>query len=584
MSSQQSHLFTSLAFAAGLCSSALLFSVFSSQQSQPSLKQCSNSSISKPSTSPILAIGSANADIFVVCDGKLPKSGETTGGSLKLVGPGGKGSNQAAAACKAAKDSHHVHLITSMGQDEHAEMFRSAYQSLSMPTTILTHPDATGTIDPTGQAYILLETASRDNSIIVCPGANMKFPSNYHLYPQMYNHDGELQCNAAQFEASNHQQQKIQQNSTTFSKCILDHIGQENRSALLNARVVLMQREIPDSVNLLFAFVSQHVNQFYNFKTKSCTCCSPSSSTTNSGIQQQSSMKKDHKTPRITVMLDVGGIGDTIDLNILPYIDVLSFNETEMGRVYQQAFSYLPSHIKNSKENDLLQLYHVLDEHSGAIHMPLLSSSSNISQLKQNNQENGSTNPNAAISLLQDYSIFSPRASSNTTIQPDQIATAYIDYSKITQKKQIPFDMSFVLHATHAITAMCTSQLPESTLPLFADKAPLKLLVTLGTKGSLLLTSDEILHYQAPMKLLESEIVDSTGCGDAYRGSFATAYYEQLVSQNTENNENGVDFAAIMRFATAAATVCLGKMGTLPAMGTRVQVEALLPRVPMMSE
>ena len=56
---------------------------------------------------------------------KIPKRGETVLGNNHLVGPGGKGSNQAIAA---AKLDGKVNFITKVGKDSYADMAFSLYK------------------------------------------------------------------------------------------------------------------------------------------------------------------------------------------------------------------------------------------------------------------------------------------------------------------------------------------------------------------------------------------------------------------------------------------------------------------------
>ena len=56
---------------------------------------------------------------------KIPVKGETILGNNHIVGPGGKGSNQAIAA---ARLNGNVHFITKVGNDNHADMAFSLYK------------------------------------------------------------------------------------------------------------------------------------------------------------------------------------------------------------------------------------------------------------------------------------------------------------------------------------------------------------------------------------------------------------------------------------------------------------------------
>ena len=55
----------------------------------------------------------------------IPVKGQTVLGKNHIVGPGGKGSNQAIAAARLKGD---VHFITKIGQDSHADMALKLYK------------------------------------------------------------------------------------------------------------------------------------------------------------------------------------------------------------------------------------------------------------------------------------------------------------------------------------------------------------------------------------------------------------------------------------------------------------------------
>lgn len=463
----------------------------------------------------ILVVGSANADIFITADPSLPQVGETVGGALTKVGPGGKGSNQAAASHLGSEHLDNVQLITAIGQDEHAKMFLRAYEEIQLTAT----PFQSTT--PTGQAYILLEKKSSNNSIIVCPGANMVFPQ-----PLQLNNPSEI-----------------------TKECILNRLTgdlEHIKTTLLSIRALLLQREIPDNVNLFFAYTCQHINQYYNFTTQQCQCCDDNVVTSN---------QDNH---RIFTMLDVGGIGDKVDVELLPYIDLISFNETEMARVYAQAHSYLPSTFKsdNTIVNNLLRLDTIVDEVSGSIYL-----------LHENCSEN-----NTKINILDNYSIFSPSSSSSSTAVTPSITT--IDLTKDTSIV-VPFDLSPFVHAGNAINAMARTTT--------TSQKSIKVLITLGQHGSLLLSQNTLHSYQSPIKLNPEQVVDSTGCGDAYRGCLCTSFVETVLKmEETEvvSHDDNKIWSQAMRFATAGASVCLGTLGTLPAMGKRSQILTMLEHVP----
>lgn len=94
---------------------------------------------------------------------RLPKMGETLGGSGFAVGPGGKGSNQAVAAARAGAD---VHFISRIGNDEFGRMALATYREAGITAHIKHMEDV-----PTGAAFIFVNERSGENAIIVYPGA-----------------------------------------------------------------------------------------------------------------------------------------------------------------------------------------------------------------------------------------------------------------------------------------------------------------------------------------------------------------------------------------------------------------------------
>ena len=95
---------------------------------------------------------------------KLPGWGETVLGSGFLLGPGGKGSNQAVAA---ARLGARVSFISQLGNDAFGDMARKTYAAEGIDTQFLfaTNEHATGA------ATIIVDEKSGENAIVVVPGA-----------------------------------------------------------------------------------------------------------------------------------------------------------------------------------------------------------------------------------------------------------------------------------------------------------------------------------------------------------------------------------------------------------------------------
>ena len=94
---------------------------------------------------------------------KIPERGETVLGNNHLVGPGGKGSNQAIAA---ARLDGKVNFITKVGKDNHADMAFSLYKEAGVNVDcIIQNPNLS-----TGVAGIMIDEKG-NNAINVFAGA-----------------------------------------------------------------------------------------------------------------------------------------------------------------------------------------------------------------------------------------------------------------------------------------------------------------------------------------------------------------------------------------------------------------------------
>ncbi len=212
----------------------------------------------------IVVVGSANADIYIEV-ASVPKVGETVDGQQTIIGPGGKGSNQAAAAGRylthptpasstedasapAPRPVPSAAWVGKLGTDAHASMFLSGFASCNVDASLAENLSS----HPTGQAFIILDSRSH-NSIIICLGANEQWGTS----------------------------------SSPLTPAEL--------SAVTSAGAVLLQREIPDAVNLAVARAAAAAG--------------------------------------VPAMLDVGGRASPLDEEILPYLAYISLNETELARV-----------------------------------------------------------------------------------------------------------------------------------------------------------------------------------------------------------------------------------------------------------
>lgn len=94
------------------------------------------------------------------------------------------------------------------------------------------------------------------------------------------------------------------------------------------------------------------------------------------------------------------------------------------------------------------------------------------------------------------------------------------------------------------------------------------MLVTLGDRGSLLLQADGItVLRQLPLPPPGFKVLDSTGAGDAFRAAFAVALLENSTP------------AHALRFASGAAAFAVSRVGAVPALPTRRELERYLATV-----
>ena len=94
----------------------------------------------------------------------IPEKGQTILGSQHIIGPGGKGSNQAIAA---AKLNGNVNFITKIGKDKNGEMALTLYKELGINTACIIEDEN----HSTGVAGIMVNEKTGDNAINIIPGA-----------------------------------------------------------------------------------------------------------------------------------------------------------------------------------------------------------------------------------------------------------------------------------------------------------------------------------------------------------------------------------------------------------------------------
>ncbi|CAI2375864.1 unnamed protein product [Moneuplotes crassus] len=210
----------------------------------------------------ITVLGSLNGDIFMKVK-NLPKAGETIACSEITKASGGKGANQAAALARLAAGSGvTTNFLCQVGADEIADMvLKELRESGASPHPVVLENT------PSGQAYIF-SMPDGENSIVIHGGANTNWD------------EGLTELN------------------DTFTEKIK------------NSKLLLLQREIPEHVNIIAAQLARDNN--------------------------------------VTVVLDAGGMDTSISDDLLKRVDIFSPNETELERVLGSDFDKSLSGIYNA--------------------------------------------------------------------------------------------------------------------------------------------------------------------------------------------------------------------------------------------
>jgi ribokinase len=112
--------------------------------------------------SKVLVLGSFVADLAFRA-ARLPAWGETLMGESFVLGPGGKGSNQAVAAARAGAG---VQILSKLGDDPFGKIARDLWAADQIDASLVP-----ASAIPTGAAAILIDAARGENAIIVVPGA-----------------------------------------------------------------------------------------------------------------------------------------------------------------------------------------------------------------------------------------------------------------------------------------------------------------------------------------------------------------------------------------------------------------------------
>ena len=95
---------------------------------------------------------------------QIPLSGQTIKGNNHIIGPGGKGSNQAISAARLGAD---VQFITKIGKDNYSDMALATFKDSGVKTKYIIQEETLNT----GVAGIFVSESSGENAITIVPGA-----------------------------------------------------------------------------------------------------------------------------------------------------------------------------------------------------------------------------------------------------------------------------------------------------------------------------------------------------------------------------------------------------------------------------
>ncbi len=258
-----------------------------------------SSPVSKKSS--VLVVGSANADTFLSVD-RLPTEGENLtllpGTEPEVDVPGGKGCTQAVAVSKLLKSSSAPSkclFIGQLGLDPAGKMLLSSLEEAGVDCSHCGfHSDL-----PSGRGYVFLQASTGSVSAVVSGGSNA--------------------MGWAEWKQAWEERQKRNPSSETRSDLEkkLEGILEEE-----GVRCVLLQREVPECVNLLIASCVKDYNR-----------------------------RKDDK---IQVFQDVGGEDRSISKEMLELCDYIVPNESELKRLVKSSSPSPEKHDTTEKIASIL--------------------------------------------------------------------------------------------------------------------------------------------------------------------------------------------------------------------------------------
>ncbi|KAL9259716.1 Ribokinase-like protein [Drosera capensis] len=248
-----------------------------------------SSSPPPPSVPPLVVIGSANADIYLEIE-RLPLKGETISAKSGQTLAGGKGANQAVCG---GKLNYPTYFLGQIGDDANGTLIAEALEGGGVGWEYVRKVKGVST----GHAVVMLQDDG-ENSIVIVGGANM-------------NEWGE-------------------------------GLRERELEVVRGAGIVLLQREIPDHVNIQVA------------KVRLISFCAM--------YRFDDQRRQAAKEGGVPVILDAGGMDAPIPQELLNFVDILSPNESELARL-----TGMPTETFEEISQAVLKCYDMLYSYRSAI-------------------------------------------------------------------------------------------------------------------------------------------------------------------------------------------------------------------------
>jgi ribokinase len=104
------------------------------------------------------------------------------------------------------------------------------------------------------------------------------------------------------------------------------------------------------------------------------------------------------------------------------------------------------------------------------------------------------------------------------------------------------------------------------------ERGAQNVIVTLGSKGALLVTGEEVTHVEA----YPVEVVDTTAAGDAFIGGFAAKLLESASLLYVRKQAPAFQITSAVRYACACGALAATRFGAQPSLPTKEEVERFM--------